>query len=43
MKEKTKSVIDFTVCEKEFNCPKCGIVGYWAYGYFDPFYPYLGE
>lgn len=35
--------IDNTVCEIKytgrFNC----VVGYWAYGYFDPKLPYKGQ
>jgi hypothetical protein len=35
--------IEGTVCEREYICLKCGTVGYWAYGSFDPSLPYTGE
>ncbi len=35
----TKDRIEGTVCEEEYWCRGCGkVVGYWAYGYFDPEY-----
>lgn len=30
---------DHVPAEIEYRCPEHGVVGYWAYGYFDPSYP----
>jgi len=35
-------VSDHVVSEIEYSCVKCGVVGYWAYGYFDPNGEYQG-
>jgi hypothetical protein len=35
-KDVTKDSINYTVCESESFCIKCGnSVGYWAYGYWE--------
>ena len=34
---------DHVVSEFEVRCSACGIVGYWAFGSFDPSLPYQGS
>ncbi len=39
IKSIVKDITAGTICEKEYSCFCCGaIIGYWAYGSFDPCY-----
>ena len=38
-----KDVIGYISCEVEYSCEKCGIIGYWSYGNFDPSCIYKGK
>lgn len=39
-KETTIDRLDYTPCEVEISCKRCGnIMGYWAYGHYEP--PYI--
>ena len=40
IKRKAIDYVNYTVCESEFSCDSCGVIGYWAYGSYDPAYPY---
>lgn len=37
-----KDTINGIICEEEFYDRNGEIIGYWAYGYFDPSLPYKG-
>jgi len=39
IKSTVKDRMEYIVCEKQYYCADCDkIVGYWAYGWFDPEY-----
>jgi hypothetical protein len=38
-----KCFIDYTPCEIEYYDRKGNVIGYWAYGSFDPAMPYQGQ
>lgn len=38
-----KDRIDGLVCEQEAQNARGEVVGYWAYGSYDPSYPYRGQ
>jgi hypothetical protein len=40
--ETTKAVDGGVVSEVEYRGRNDKVIGYWAYGYFDPAYPYQG-
>lgn len=42
--EMTKDIVQHTVAEYAIVCHSCNeVVGYWAYGYFDPFFKEIME
>jgi len=41
--KRVKDMINYTVCEEEFYGRNNKVIGYWAYGYYDPSLPYQGQ